>query len=325
MNQPARELRREHVAEAVRPAPLIVRVLPPDRTHAIRSDVMIILGCGSVPALFLVMAAIVEESFRLTGLVSAAALVAACALIAWLDARGTRRLARLRSEGIQRHGAPQHPAALAMEDVWPGGQAALSHAASLPVAEPEGLCTAAGGCVVYFGIGDVPAVGDYRFEPVILTPRRTLGSPAGWIALILVPLLLFVAAAYRTWLFGVVGPLACILLGAALLGIFWGAAWLWGRVVRQRYVRLAPGVVQFLRYYGWTNRPTVQSYPMAAGTLVVVTQRGQAFDVWFKRGDREDRLALSEMPRAAELAQVFWQAVLSTAPTPPLNEAELIG
>jgi hypothetical protein len=126
---------------------------------------------------------------------------------------------------------------------------------------------------VCLGAIDVPEIADYRFEPVIFMPtdilRRRLGLiPVG-------------AAALGVWLVDRLGwptlpgglphgALEYYLLG----GVVIAAIWAWRAGVRPRYFRLAPGVVQAIRFGLIGQRPAIQSYPMVGGTVVGVPKMG---------------------------------------------------
>ncbi len=105
-------------------------------------------------------------------------------------------------------------------------------------------------------------------------------------------------------------------------------AWLWRTTVRPTYVRLAPGVVQVLEYRLRSSKPTIRSYPMLPGTLVIVRQDVKArrpTSVQFVRGEQSDVLPVSQMKDPDDAMQHIWYALLSTAPTPPLSDEELVG
>ena len=97
-------------------------------------------------------------------------------------------------------------------------------------------------------------------------------------------------------------------------------------IIRSTYVRLAPGLIQFVSF-GITNRkPQIRSYPIEAGTIVVVGEFG-----WLKRrfiisrGNQADAISLSGMIRAERGLTWLWRAVLCTAPRSPLSDEGLLG
>jgi hypothetical protein len=94
----------------------------------------------------------------------------------------------------------------------------------------------------------------------------------------------------------------------------------------QTYYRLAPGVVQVVRFGLFRRKPAIVSFPMGAGTLVVVSALGKTeLRIAFKRGEQERRINIVKMRNLDKVAEQFWWALLSTAPTPPMSEDELVG
>jgi hypothetical protein len=182
-------------------------------------------------------------------------------------------------------------------------------------------------CIACYGEIEIPKVGDARFEPEIITPTRLLKKQQ----------IVFMPFAFALVAFWVLDILHLLPWGLSLRGHYGGfgyvfamglggfIAWIWRGAVRPTYFRLAPGIVQMLEYRYSRSKPTIRSYPMEAGTLVVVVGKGHRVSMTFRRFDQQDRLPLAEMRHSKQTAQRAWEALLSTAPTPPLSDEELVG
>jgi len=173
----------------------------------------------------------------------------------------------------------------------------------------------------------VPEVGDLRFEPVIITPTRFV-----WRKLLFVPFALLIMAFWLAQVTHMLKLPFTLPLGAFGYVLSMGGIalvmWIWRTTVRPSYVRLAPGMVQVLEYRLRGGKPVIRSYPMLPGTLVVVRQgkkERRPSVVQLVRGDQADVLPVSQMKDSDEAMEHIWQALRSTAPTPPLNEEELVG
>jgi hypothetical protein len=69
----------------------------------------------------------------------------------------------------------------------------------------------------------------------------------------------------------------------------------------------------------------VQSFPMESGTLVVGEGRRWLTRLTLVRGEKCATVPVTWLMGAAEAQQRIWHAVMSTSPTPPLSETELLG
>lgn len=184
--------------------------------------------------------------------------------------------------------------------------------------------------VVCVGPVDVPEIGEHRFEPAIITPAACLWRLLWPIPFILTWFLLI--AAEKHYL-----PFHVPRRGLGLwvmLAVGLAALWLWHAAVRPTYVRLAPGVVQVLRFSCFGDRPSVvDTYPIEPGTVVVVSYAvhdwligspaGLSFT--FMQGSRSEQVKVWCMRKSDHTGQLIWSALLSTAPTPPLTEEGLVG
>jgi len=182
--------------------------------------------------------------------------------------------------------------------------------------------------IVCLGKIKVPNAGDYFFEPEIITPTRATGYQ-----------LLFVPAAVAVIAFWAMQKLGFIPVRwvsanwfgyIVLMGLAVGGAWLWRSVIRPTYIRMAPGVIQVLEFRYRRKKPLIRSYPTDAGTVVVLhgearARRSPDLKLTLMRGDQQDTIDLSRMRNSEQVIERMWQALLSTAPTPPLSDEELVG
>jgi len=254
--------------------------------------------------------------------------VLAFGLISWGIARS---LADWRREFAARH-PPEliTPTATVLRSAWPAHDRVPPvdkvRAAARKIADTPPESADRRQCVICFGQPEVPEIGELHFEPEIITPTGSMGRQFIWLGLAGVVLVLWLAdflhlvpgwfPPLRSLLSGL---MYVIVAGAVTLGI-----WVWKAVLRPTYVRMAPGVIQFL-VYRRGSRPTIRSYPMNADTLVYVTRIRKRLFLTLARGESSDRLALSQLHDSERLVERVWQALLSTAPTPPLSEEALVG
>jgi hypothetical protein len=181
--------------------------------------------------------------------------------------------------------------------------------------------------VTCFGEPDVPEVEDLPFEPEIITPTRAVWRQLIWLAI--------VAGLIGMWLLDYLNMLpgwfpnpAAHWMGFLYfifpaVGVL--ATWIWTSMIRPTYIRLAPGVIQVLVYPLRPGKPTIRSYPMEVGTLAVLTRVGKRVTLVLSRGANHDTLPLSRMDHPEQRLEQAWRAILSTAPTPPLSDDELLG
>ena len=175
---------------------------------------------------------------------------------------------------------------------------------------------------------DVPEVGEVLFEPEIIAPTRYVGTQM-WFVPIALALIGF-------WLFQRTGfiPGPHIPMGGfgylVAVGVGAGAMWLWRTAIRPTYIRMAPGIIQIMQYRYRRAKPIIRSYPVEAGTVCIV--RGQAIagkkphlTLTLLRGEQRDTIPLWRMRKHDPAIERTWQALLSTAPAPPLSDEDLIG
>ena len=172
------------------------------------------------------------------------------------------------------------------------------------------------------GFISVPKVDEARFEPVVIPMSSFL-----W------PRVVFALVAFAMvagWALQVVGILpgprwsfgAFVFTGAgiALLG-----SMIWRASLRPRYIRVAPGIVQILNYEFQRKKPTVRDYPIESGTTVIVSDLPAEPKLQLVRGELRDVIPISAYWKPTAVMERIWPALLSTAPTPPLSDAELLG
>lgn len=181
--------------------------------------------------------------------------------------------------------------------------------------------------IICFGQAEVPEVGRLHFEPEIITPTGAVWRQLLWLAVAGIPLawcLLDYLHKLPAWIPGaramLGGFLYFFVAGALALGV-----WIWKGMIRPTYLRLAPGIIQVLEFRYSKSRPTIRSYPMQSGTLVLFTRIRQHAFLTLSCGEYKDSLAFSRMQHPQHYIEQAWKALLSTAPTPPLSEDELVG
>ena len=181
--------------------------------------------------------------------------------------------------------------------------------------------------VVCFGEFRIPPVRAYRFEPEIISPtrkraRQFLGIPLSVAILCVMALLVRVGhwCVIPLLFLGLGAFLGCLILGLRAV-----VMWPLESLLRPTYIRIAPGMIQTVRFPLARSRPVVQSFPVAPGTVVVLEGRRIIQQLALRRGSQRALLDLT-FASSPEIASVrIWQALLSTAPTPPLSDEELVG
>ena len=103
------------------------------------------------------------------------------------------------------------------------------------------------------------------------------------------------------------------------------AVWVWKGMIRATYIPTAPGIIQVLIHRPLGNRPSIRSYPMEPGTSVVFPPIRKRLTVLLARDEDSDVLSFGSMCRPQEQVEQARQASLSSAPTPPLSRAGLLG
>jgi hypothetical protein len=178
--------------------------------------------------------------------------------------------------------------------------------------------------IVACGYDAAPAIAAHHFEPVIITATEMSWTDLKWLPLALLFVGWVVAdftgllpASLPVWFPSLESWVGLPLI--ALLG------WIWFSTVRPRYVRLAPGVIQFMVYTFWGGKPQIRSYPMTGGTVALLVHDKRGDILSLARGKDEDRIQFSKLRAGPERLEQTWRALLSTAPTPPLSDTDLLG
>ena len=179
--------------------------------------------------------------------------------------------------------------------------------------------------VVCLGTIEVPEPEDLHVEPQIIPFSRLL---ARWRDMIL--LMMFIMLAWALSRLGIAPSFLRIRMDAVsviivLVGLATSIIWLWRSLVRPRYIRIAPGILQVLEFGVRRRKPDIWSYPMEAGTVVVVCGEGQGLTLTFSKPGQRDRIPIGQMKQPEQQLQRIWPALLSTAPTPPLSDEALLG
>lgn len=181
--------------------------------------------------------------------------------------------------------------------------------------------------VVVLGDFQIPAVGNYRFEPEVVSPTRRLGRQFLAIPIAMISFVLL-------WLIWRIGHLIAIPFMFAVLGVFLVTIVLTIRVVaiwcaqvllRSAYLRIAPRMIQTLHYAIGRRKPQVRSFPVIPGTTVVLEGRILVERITLSRGRARASVWLGSAQDLENLTTRLWHALLSTAPTPPLSDEELVG
>ncbi len=241
-----------------------------------------------------------------------------------------------------------HPAGKELSDAWSTSRRMPKLAAIQACLRRHPPSVHTAGRIVILGDFDVPEIKDDFFEPIILTPTQMVWNRLlfGLIGVVLIALgmLGFVGLIPPDlgWIFlsGGVGHL-----------VLAGCLWFWRNCVRPAYIRLAPGIVELLRYPALRERkPKVRSYPIDDGVLVVVANKLRMADYvksrqhklagWRKkameearffgmtitlvRDSQKDRIRLTYMQDAGHVLESLWRAILSTARRPIQSDQDLI-
>jgi hypothetical protein len=312
--------------EAVRPAPRVLR-LPPATGPPIPLGVALtaagILLIGSVAVGL--YTAMVWKIISVVGPLLLLVLTITICVSRWLynQRYHARRLAFVRQHPL----TGIDPAHMALAAAWRNPnrsppvdtvRAALAAHRLLDVPQALILC---------YGDVEVPAAGAFRFEPEVFSPTQVMWKQLIWLP----PVLLFVAwwiLHSSAWLPVVRITLNRVAIGFSYLlfaGIVTALVWMWRGVIRAHYFRFAPGMVQVFEYRFLRRRPVVRSYPVEAGSLFIVARLTSGLVLELARNTQVDTIPLYCTRDTRRTLERIWQALLSTAPTPPLSNEELVG
>ncbi len=316
--------------ELIRLPPEIIFVPPPAGPALPRKRVVGILIWTALAcvATLIVVSAVGGTSVRVLAVILGALfaiLIAVLSLISW---RANTKLRARRRAFLEEHpDADRDPRCTALSTAWKvpdrlpkldDVRAALKEIGNEPPPRARIVC---------FGQAEVPEIGELHFEPEIITPTGAVWRQLIWlvIACVLIALLLLeYLHVLPPWVPGLrrfFSGLAYFLVA----GFIALAVWVWKGMIRPTYIRMAPGVIQVLEYRYSKSKPTIRSYPMQPGTLAVVTRIRKHLVLTLARGKNRDMLLFSRMARPELKTERAWQAMLSTAPTPPLSAEQLVG
>lgn len=176
--------------------------------------------------------------------------------------------------------------------------------------------------VVCLGALDVPEIGDYRFEPHVLSPGAVARRAESRVAL----LVFLLTWNVLLWI-EMLGHLPKGLSGVYLIPAFVVAAvvWLgWRYAFRPMYLRVAPGVIEVLTYSLGRSAPRIRRYTVAPDLLCIVSQGWARVSVTLVNSQNRDEFQVTAR-RSEQLLDTLLRALVSTAPTPPLSNEELVG
>jgi hypothetical protein len=310
-----------HPESASRPPPRIIRVPPPTQ-HSF--DVILIIAAAILASIPAIVTWRVFPELAWVGVVwICIAWTGALLLIPCTRWRARHRESQ-RTDWIRRHEKDvAEPVSVGLQKEWRWYGYGLEAHGVHRVLAAHGHEPAAHAYVVCCGTFELPDIGDQRFEPRIITATEELWRKLFWIPIGLVALVWVLSAQLsgspRRWFFPGGMYFLCLALSAS-------ATWFYQAWLCPKYYRLAPGMIQIIRFRQWRRGPEVISFPIVAGTLAVVTETGKnKISISLKRGQLARTIDLSTMRRRERVAVQFWDALLSTAPTPPLSDEELVG
>lgn len=309
-----------------RTSPRIIRVPPPDGLTAPPALIVILTLVLLAGALAGIVLGLVLKPWVIW--LGVASLLAGAVLVYWWTGHKRRCAQRWCAylAGLRERG--EDPVSIELATQWQRGAKEVPDEGVKAVLAGAAAENPPRARIVCLGKIDVPEISDAFFEPEIVPPTRYFGYQ-----LIFVPIALAVIAFWLLQVTGVI-PIRRISPGSfgyvLFMGVGVGIAWFWRAVLRPTYIRMAPGIIQVLEYRYRAAKPIVRSYPMDAETLVVLRGKTTAKRKWgFKltllRGEQRDLIEIWRMRGRDAVAERTWQALLSTAPTPPLSDEELVG
>jgi hypothetical protein len=298
--------------------PRLVLVPPPASR---RKNPWLVWACGGIAASLLAVAAYFSDP-RGMGLPCVyAAILFGTPLFAGTMIGLERRARRRRVEFLRAHRqAVRDPLSRAMQRVWkPGGPPSIRRVkrelARLGIEEPETTL------VISFGASPTCEIGEHRFEPVVRR-RRVVG----WLGLVmcvqfgvlLLPMIYLASVVPRTALppsaigsFALIGGLFALSLSATV----------W-EVLSPSFTRIAPRYLDFTRFTFRSKPTSIMRFPLEAAARVFVVGRAS---MRVESNGRSKSVSFAGLGRVAEINEVVWKCLLSTAKAPPLSEEGLSG
>jgi hypothetical protein len=304
--------------EPARPAPLVIHVRPP------KAPIIDFAWAGFALFILLALGVIPAVGFGGWWSVALIALLAAnLIIVCWTSWRKHRAFNRTRAAFVERHAEwARNPVAVALERQWyflsrpPGVEKVRA------VLEREEVVPTDRAVVVCMGALHVPAVGAVQFEPEIMRHERpeTPGQSRHWLLALLVIALVVPLGWYIFPRVSAPPHLIWIAIALVALGV-----WFWRYAVRPTYVRTAPGIIQVLQFGFRGRTPRIRDYTMSSGTLVVIAEAVNQLSLTVVRGDTSNSTLIRKDKHFEATMERLWAALLSTAPTPPLSDEELVG
>ncbi|MBU0639732.1 MAG: hypothetical protein KKB50_12770 [Planctomycetes bacterium] len=309
-----------------RPPPQLIRVPLPEGLVFSPLALSLLAGTVFVAGVITFLLGLSKGSFA--AWMGSVMLVVGVFLLAWWPHRAAQRrklhaayIERLRAEGSE-------PVAVALAERWTRSDAGVSDKDVREVLAGMRTAEQSPAQIVCLGDIDVPEVGEVFFEPEIITPTRSIGGQLYFIPI--------AAMLVTFWLLQVmhVIPGRAVNLGGfgyfLAMGFSAAVVWVWRSTIRPTYIRMAPGVIQVLEFRYGRGKPVIRSYAMDRGTLAVLRGKAagkkiQGLSLTLLRDGQRNVIQLSQMRKCANVLGTVWQALLSTAPTPPLSDEGLLG
>lgn len=294
----------------------VIRVPPPKVAVVPFLALLLVLWAGLLTLLGLYTAPAWAKPFWYGGLLMAAIAgpVGEC--------RHRLRLNRRRREWLERHPTwDTDHTAVRLDGLWfflnqPPSAKAIRNV--LQDAAPEH----GHAVVVCLGAFDVPQPGDYRFEPEVLGSGQTDRTDSLVVAALAFLVVFAVGACLEA--LGRVPRRADEYWFAVATVASTGVYLLWRYALRPTYVRMAPGVVEGLTYSLLRSPPRIRRYAVAPDLLCIVWQGWSRISVTLINSRNRDEFRITARSNEA-FVDTLLCALVSTAPTPPLSQEELVG
>ncbi|MGH7130920.1 MAG: hypothetical protein ACREJO_03125 [Phycisphaerales bacterium] len=163
---------------------------------------------------------------------------------------------------------------------------------------------------------------DIAFEPVVafasLAVKMSTGAKTVLILItVAVCALMFVLREFGNLplpRFGYFNVVTAIVIGSC------AAVFLW-----PTYLRIVPGRIDILRYRLWNRKPTVETIDLRGANVLVNLHRSIVYIQTSDHARFWRTIGLGAVRNGREVAHAILQAAMSTVPTPPLPDDELIG
>lgn len=163
---------------------------------------------------------------------------------------------------------------------------------------------------------------DLAFEPVIafasLAVKMNTAAKTVWVLVTVAACALMIALRELGNLplprFGYFSVITAVVIGAG------AAVFLW-----PTYLRIVPGRIDILRYRLWSRKPTVETIDLRQANVLVNLHRSIVYIQTTDHTRFWRAIGLGAVRNGKDVAHAILQAAISTAPTPPLPDDELVG